>query len=225
MQKSTDGLDRRGNPSDSKNNDFRSSRWITSQRLKLLSLFLIFVIPVFGGPPPGYYDTAIGKSGVELRDALHEIINDHISFPYSGGATNTSDALKRLDEDPADTNNVFLLYAQRSEPKDTFGLTTGWNREHVWPNSYGLDDVRPAYTDLFNLRAEDANVNSSRGNKYYDVSDPSANGYKEPAHVEAPLTSTDFDSWEPPDGVRAILPASFFTWTCATRAHEQMNLT
>jgi endonuclease I len=51
----------------------------------------------------------------------------------------------------------------------------GWNREHLWPNSYGFDiDVTttwPALRDLFNLRPCDSQVNSSRGNKYYDFSD------------------------------------------------------
>jgi hypothetical protein len=58
--------------------------------------------------------------------------------------------------------------------------------------------VEPSYSDLFNLRACDANVNSSRGNKYYDTTATNSSGYSFPAHVEAPLCSTDSDSWEPP---------------------------
>jgi hypothetical protein len=73
--------------------------------------------------PPGYYDSAEGKVGVELRQALHNIIRNHHVIPYSSSTrTDTSDALKVLDEDAANTNNVILLYAQRSEPKSTFGL-------------------------------------------------------------------------------------------------------
>ncbi len=164
-----------------------------------------------GAPPIGYYDSAIGKKGPELRSALHEIINDHTNLPYSSsGTNNTEEALKRLDEDPANTNSVILLYEQRSEPKTNFGTTTGWNREHQWPDSYGLDDIRPSYTDLFNLRAEDANVNSARGNKFYDISDTNSPGYKKPGHAEAPLTSTDTDSWEPPDLVKGDIARSLF---------------
>ena len=84
----------------------------------------------------------------------------------------------------------------------TFGLTTGWNREHLWPNSYGIDSREPAYSDLHNLRAADATVNSARGNKLYDVSDTNSPGYKVVGHAEAPLISTDSDSWEPPDVVK-----------------------
>ena len=166
---------------------------------------------VAGVAPVGYYTQALGKTGTKLRSALHEIINDHTNLPYSSsGTNNTEEALKRLDEDPANTNNVILLYEQRSEPKSTFGLTTGWNREHQWPDSYGLDDIRPSFTDLFNLRAEDANVNSARGNKFYDISDTNSPGYKKPGHVEAPLTSTDSDSWEPPDAVKGDITRSLF---------------
>lgn len=164
--------------------------------------------------PPGYYTTADGKTADALRSALHAVIHNHRVIPYSSSTkTDTSDALKVLDEDPANTNNVWLLYAQRSEPKSTFGLTTGWNREHLWPNSYGLDDVEPAYSDLHNLRAEDAHVNSARGNKYYDNSDTNSASYKFPANADAPLSSTDSNSWSPPDMVKGDIARALFYMT------------
>lgn len=153
-------------------------------------------------PPPGYYARTEGKSGTALRAALHGIISGHTNVPYSTNGFDTSDALMVLDEDPANTNNVFLTYAQRSEPKSTFAMTTGWDREHLWPNSYGLDSVEPAFSDLRNLRAEDASVNSARGNKFYDISDTRSASYRHPAHAEAPLCSTDSNSWEPPGQVK-----------------------
>src|SRR6185436_7495091 len=72
------------------------------------------------------------------------------------------------------------------------------------------DGVEPAYSDLHNLRAVDATVNSSRGNKYYDFSDTNSAGYKFPAHAEAPLCSTDSDSWEPPTFDRGNIARSLF---------------
>jgi endonuclease I len=157
----------------------------------------------------GYYAPAQGKTGSELRQALHLLIRNHNEIPYSSSSFDTSDALKVLDEDPENTNNVILLYAARSDPKSLFG-TGGWNREHCWPNSYGLDDQRPAWNDLFNLRAEDENVNFSRGNKYYDVSDTNAVSYRFPAFPEAPLCSSDSDSWEPPASMKGDLARAMF---------------
>lgn len=161
-------------------------------------------------PPPNYYNTAAGKQGAELRAALHAIVRNHHVLPYASSSFDTSDALKVLDANPADTNYVVEIYTGSNALASTFAAATGWNREHCWPNSYGLDDVEPAYSDLHNLRACDANVNSSRGNKYYDVTTTNGTGYAFPAHVEAPLCSTDFDSWEPPAIYKGDLARGLF---------------
>lgn len=157
------------------------------------------LVTASAAPPPGYYDSAVGKTGLELKLALHDIIDDHHVIPYSSSSFDTQDALEVLDQDPANTNNVILIYSQRSEPKANW---PGWNREHLWPNSYGIDDRPPAYSDLHNLRACDANVNSARGNEFFDWSDTNAASYAMPAHVEAPACSSDADSWEPPASER-----------------------
>ena len=139
-------------------------------------------------PPPGYYTAAEGESGAALRQALHQVLHNHTVIPYGSGTRfDTSDALKALDQDPTNTNNVIGIYSRQSEPASSFGLTTGWNREHLWCDSYGLDGREPAYSDLHNLRAEDANVNSSRGNKFFDISDTNSAGYRMPAYAEGLL--------------------------------------
>jgi endonuclease I len=171
---------------------------------------LFFIASALAAPPVGYYDSATGKKGLQLRQALHQIIRGHTVIPYSSSSFDTSDALRVLDEDPVNTNNVFLIYVQRSQAKDTFGANTGWNREHLWPNSYGLDDRHPAYSDLFNLRAEDLTVNAERANKYYDLSATNDASYRFPAHAEATLCSSDFDSWSPPDNVKGDIARSMF---------------
>jgi len=147
-----------------------------------------------------------------LRLALHDIIDDHTVITY----TNTWEPLRVLDADPDVTGNVMLVYSLRSElgtaPDPDTALQ--WNKEHLWPNSYGLDSIHPSYSDLHNLRPADSNVNSSRGNKYYDISDPSSPSYRTPAHAEATGTSTDSDSWEPPVEVRGdVARAAFYMAT------------
>ena len=164
--------------------------------------------------PSGYYDLAEGKSGAELRQALHQVIRRHWFIPYSSGTRfDTSDALKVLDQDPANTNNVIGIYSRQSESSASFGLATGWNREHLWCDSYGLEGREPAYSDLHNLRAEDANVNSARGNKFFDISDTNSPGYRMPAHARALLASTDSDSWEPPASVKGDIARAIFYMT------------
>ena len=146
-----------------------------------------------------------------LRLALHNIIKGHTVLPYSSSTTNdTVDALAVLDQDPLNTNNVILIYSRRSDPKTSFNISGGWNREHLWPDSYGIDGHVPMYSDLHNLRPADINVNSARGNKFYDVSATNDAGYQNPGFIEAPLTTRDSDSWEPPPAVRGDIARAMF---------------
>ena len=168
-----------------------------------LIAFLAIAAPGLNAQPSaGYYDSALGKTGVVLRLALHNVIKGHTVIPYSSVGVDVVDALSALDEDPLNTNNVILIYSRRSEGKTNFNVTGGWNREHLWPNSYGIDSRGPAYSDLHHLRPEDENVNSARGNKFFDLSNTNDVNYRRPGHAEAPSTSTDTDSWEPPDAVK-----------------------
>ena len=79
----------------------------------------------------------------------------------------------------------------------------------MWPESHGTA-ARPGPQRLFNLRPEDSRVNSSRGDNYYDESDPADRLYRKPAHVSAPLCSADGDSWEPPAGVKGDIARALF---------------
>src|SRR5688572_2038999 len=182
--------------------------------MKLLRTVLcgwLLALPAFGSPPSDYYLAAEDKSGYDLRAVLHQIIRGHTVVPYSSSSRiDTSDALKVLDRDPSNTNNVVLIYSGASSLASTFGTSDGWNREHLWPNSYGLDDRQPAFSDLHNLRAIDATVNSTRGNKFYDVSQTNSPAFKFPASPEALLCSTDSDSWEPPDNQKGDLARAIF---------------
>ena len=71
-------------------------------------------------PPVGYYASAEGKAGAQLRAALHVILTNAGVIPYSSTGLDTSDALKVLDEDPANTNDVILFHPVVS-PNVDFG--------------------------------------------------------------------------------------------------------
>ena len=174
----------------------------------LLGALFLFSFRCNAAEPSGYYDSAAGLSGPALRTALHNIIDGHIAISY----TNSRFALEVLDEDPANTANLILVYERTSYPKAWFvsAHANGWNREHCWPNSLGIDNGAPAYSDLFNLRAAGEPSNSDRGNLYYDESTPGASGYEQPAGATTPLASQDFDSWEPPLEMKGDLARSMF---------------
>ncbi|MGH3314446.1 MAG: endonuclease I family protein [Streptomyces sp.] len=140
-----------------------------------------------------YYQDAEGKTGEELKTALHTII--------STGATAISydqvwDALKETDQDPDNTGNVILLYTGRSQSKDSNGGDPDqWNREHVWAKSHGdFGTATGPGTDVHHLRPTDVSVNSTRGSKDFDAGGSEVE--------EAPGNFTDDDSYEPRDAVK-----------------------
>ncbi|RLL47064.1 ribonuclease [Oceanobacillus piezotolerans] len=147
-----------------------------------------------------YYNAAYGKTGEQLRSALHNIIDDHTEISYS----NVWEALRETDEDPNNSNNVILLYTGRSQGKNTNGGNADdWNREHVWAKSHGdFGTSMGAGTDLHHLRPTDASVNSTRSNLDFDE------GGRE--HTEASGNYYDSDSWEPRDEVKGDVARMLF---------------
>ena len=114
--------------------------------------------------PTGYYSTAENKSDQELKNALHNIIDDHQEYYYSS----TTDILRESDVDPNDQRNVILLYTGESvDAEDDYpGI---WNKEHVWPQSRGdFGRTWGAGSDVHNLRACNGSINSSRSNFNFD---------------------------------------------------------
>lgn len=138
-------------------------------------------------PPDGYYKDAEGKTGPELKAALHKIISKQETLTYD----QVKDALPKTDQDPKNQGNLIELYTGKSVAAGD----GSWNREHVWAKSHGDFGTKPGPgTDLHHLRPSDIKVNSIRGNKDFD------NGGQE---VEgAPGNRTDDDSYEPRDAVK-----------------------
>ncbi|RYM32045.1 ribonuclease [Brumimicrobium glaciale] len=119
--------------------------------------------------PPGYYTPADGLSGTALKSALNNIIKGHVEFPYSSGGTDVWDILKDTDKDPANSNNVILLYTGWSvNGPQEYGGGSGWNREHVWAKSHGDfgTSIGPG-TDVHHLRPCNIQVNGARGNMWF----------------------------------------------------------
>lgn len=113
----------------------------------------------------GYYASADGKDGADLKAALRSIINNtkkntsyddlKVKLPYT-------------DADPKNSSNLILLYSQMSFKGRWNGGGTGeWNREHVWPQSKGWFKTSGAGSDIHHIRPEDNQINSKRGNLPY----------------------------------------------------------
>ena len=167
--------------------------------------------------PQNYYQQANNLSDDQLKEALHQIISNHVVFPYTSNSTDTWDIIQESDQDPNNNNNMLLIYTGRSQDKgyrDGSGnysqyengngtQNNSWNREHIWPKSHGFpDEDDNAYTDVHNLKPCDRSVNASRGTKDFDFGGNQ--------HVEASDCLNDSDSWEPADHVKGDIARILF---------------
>ncbi|WP_307892416.1 endonuclease I family protein [Bacillus swezeyi] len=150
--------------------------------------------------PADYYQQTQGKTGEDLKQALHETIDDHTELSYS----EVWDALKETDEDPAAQHHVLLLYSGESRSKDENGGQIGdWNREHVWAKSHGdFGTSKGPGTDLHHIRPSDVQTNSARGNLDFDEG-----GSPYPGD---PDNYYDGDSWEPDSRVKGDVARMIF---------------
>ncbi len=119
---------------------------------------------------------------------------------YSSMGTTTSGQFKYTDYDPnyVQYDNNGQPYGTRISSFYTYTSATGWNREHVWPNSHGGGSKGSAGSpypdaDIHMPRPTISSENSSRGNSYFVEGmnhssngwDPYTAGYSEESRGEA----------------------------------------
>ncbi|NLK49726.1 MAG: ribonuclease, partial [Candidatus Cloacimonetes bacterium] len=147
----------------------------------------------------GYYDGIYGY-GTTLKSNLHTLLRTTHSTWFSYNALWTQ--LAYTDQDPDNPNNIIEIYTGWSVPiSHQGGGTTQWNREHTWSKSHGgFGDTAPAGTDLHHLRPCDATVNSSKGNRDFDMgSTPHTDASPYPGYDSVTGCFTDTFIWEPRD--------------------------
>lgn len=141
--------------------------------------------------PSDYYQSISGLTGQDLRNGLQAVIaNPDVIRIHT--YNDVTDILKEADQNPENSNQVWLVYLEKGRPKLDFQISSdnvnSWNREHTWPRSRGdfnsinaddtvdgkeifwhsnADSTRHANSDAHAIRAEDGPENSSRGNQFY----------------------------------------------------------
>ncbi len=167
--------------------------------IKLLVALLLPFIAV-SQIPPGYYNTAGGKTGSQLKATLHNIIKGHTTYSYSS----LWNILSNTDRDPGNSNNVILIYSGKSRAKSQHGGSQGdWNREHVWAKSHGnFGTTPPCGTDVHHIRPADVQVNGLRGHLDFDNGGNPVPG--------APGCYKDNDSFEPRNAVKGDVARMIF---------------
>ncbi|NRT12952.1 endonuclease [Flavobacterium sp. 14A] len=148
------------------------------KQLKLLGTLLLISGAAFAQIPSYYNGTNLNQTGNTLKTTLSQLISANTtSLSYTPGVW---DALKLTDIDPANPNNVLLVYGyndtdtdtsnDRTRSKDANGGNAGqWNREHVYAKSLGVPNLGTSGpgSDAHHLRASDIAFNATRSNYPY----------------------------------------------------------
>ena len=145
---------------------------VTDAEGAALAAFAPVSFTVAGDSVGDYYGQVNASSPEQLRCSLHETINDHTVYPYSGSGTSAWTILELAEEHPDDPTKIIdgyrnRVYAKGSDRAGT-GSGTTYNREHSWPNSlgFGSSGLVP-YSDTHMLYLTDTGYNSDRGNMPY----------------------------------------------------------
>ncbi|MBE0676358.1 MAG: endonuclease [Bacteroidales bacterium] len=184
----------------------------------ILVLACLFATIVLAQPPAGYYLTAEGKTGLELKQALHNIIDGHTESTYTDLWTHF-----RTADDKSD-GYVWDMYSDKPGLTPPYVYIFGdnqcgnytkegdcYNREHSFPKSWFGGEILPMYTDLFHVYPTDGWVNNKRGNyPFGEVSSAtwtSLNGSKLGANTWPGYSGTVF---EPIDAYKGDFARSMF---------------
>ena len=115
-----------------------------------------------------YSSISSGDTGTSLLSKLQSLNSTKRkkTIGYSGIGTDTSGAVIYTDYDLNNTakDSNGQTYGTKVASFYTKTSATGWNREHMWPNSHGGNNVEG---DILHTRPTISSENSSRGNSFY----------------------------------------------------------
>jgi endonuclease I len=189
---------------------------LTTTSFRRLSWLLcpVLVLKVCTGQPFGgctveeYYADVDDPPPRAQLEAL--LARRHRQLPYTD--QDGDDVWKALtDIDAGETpNSVRLIYRQVDIAADLAGDTVGWNREHLWPKSRGVEDSGKDVSDIHHLVPSDWNVNAARGNKLFGAC-PEDLTCTRPAATEAAAdTAASPLTFLPPVSVRGMIARALF---------------
>ena len=206
-----------------------SSVW----KILITSVFTFFLtFSIFAQIPPGYYQNASGKSGIQLLNAITEIIDNHHVMSYSDlwscflltdtiGEGQIWDIYSTLGDG---TSENPLYWSQDQCVSVSAQEGDCYNREHLFCQSWFGSTQDAPYSDLFHIYPVDGLVNTVRNNNPFGVvENPSrtfTNGSKYGLNTfpSAPNES----AFEPIDAYKGDIARSFF-YMVARYQNEDAN--
>ena len=148
-----------------------------------------------------------------LRQRIHRSIMHSTRIPYTSNTmTDTWDVISLADTDPANPSRALTIYGNQSVPRMTAGNDI-WDREHLWPQSYGTGDESECgfpHNDVHHLFASEPDLNQSRSNNPFDdCTDPdcSAKNLRDGTDRANWMKGGDLGRWEVWAGTRSLTGA------------------
>ncbi len=161
----------------------------------LTAVFTLLVLPAAGQQiPAGYYNSLKGKSGAELKTAVHNIIKkaDVLSYGSGNGATWSGfyKTDRRSDNSVVERYSLETFYFSSST-----SAADGMNIEHSFPKSWWGGSKNQAYCDLFNLMPSKINANSAKAN--YPMGVVTGSASFDNGAVKVGSSGNGYNVWEP----------------------------
>lgn len=117
--------------------------------------------------PDGYYNDAAGKTGDDLKIALHDIIKDHTTISYQqiwSAFWSTDNKGNNVVWDMYSDGATYSYNYYNNDQCGTYEQEGDcFNREHSWPQSWFSNAATPT-TDLHHIFPTDGFVNYQRSN-------------------------------------------------------------
>ena len=139
------------------------------KRLSFVILFFVWSLSSIA-QPAGYYHSAEGLTGNQLKSALHNIIKDHSSISYAQiwnafwSTDNKGNGIVwDMYSDRPNGNPPYTFHLGNDQCGNYSGEGDCYNREHSWPQSWFNDQTTPR-TDLHHIFPTDGYVNNRRSN-------------------------------------------------------------
>ena len=183
-----------------------------------MALMIVLVAWNLHSQPEGYYAPAEGLTGTELKQALHNLIDDHTVASYAElwdhfclTDLRSDGTIWDMYSDNPDGDPPYVYEFGNDQCGNYAGEGDCYNREHSFPKSWFGGEVEPMYTDLFHVYPTDGYVNNRRSNHPYGETDnpswTSLNGSRVGASSVDGYTGTVF---EPVDAYKGDLARTHF---------------
>lgn len=199
------------------------------RKITLVFVLQIITFSLFAQIPEGYYDSAEGKAGYELKTEAHNIIKGHTDMGYTPGLWDLYSSSDILDASETNSGKsidiIWDMYSHNPNGANPYeyvvgndqnggsgGSTEGdnYNREHTFSQSW-FNKASPMRNDGHHVIPTDTKVNSMRGsNPYSEVNIAtwtSQNGSKVGTSTFEGYTGTAF---EPIDEYKGDIARIYF---------------